>query len=77
MTQTFAEPQSSSAVSQRLRDARKRAGLTLVDAARESGLLRSYVAALEAGRRRPLPREVDRLVGQIDTERVELPAEVP
>lgn len=60
MTQTFAEQQTSS-VAERLSDARERAGLTLEDAARATGLLRSYVAALEAGRRRPLPREVDRL----------------
>ena len=61
MTQTFAEPQPSSSVSERLRDARERAGLTVDKAASATGLLRSYVVALEAGRRRPLPREVDRL----------------
>jgi transcriptional regulator with XRE-family HTH domain len=60
MTQTIAEPQSSS-VAERLRDARQRAGLNLVEAARATGLLRSYLAALEVGRRRPLPREVDRI----------------
>ena len=58
MTQTFAE---QSTVAARLGAARERAGLTLEAAATASGLLRSYVAALEAGRRRPLPREVDRL----------------
>jgi transcriptional regulator with XRE-family HTH domain len=62
MTQTFAEPQSSS-VAERLRDARERAGLNLEQAAGATGLLRSYLGALEAGRRRPLPREVDRLAG--------------
>lgn len=60
MTQTFAEAQSSS-VAERLRDARQRAGLTLDGAAGATGLLRSYLTALESGRRRPLPSEVDRL----------------
>lgn len=62
MTQTYAEPQSSSAsVAERLREARERAGLTLDDAVSATGLLRSYLMSLEAGRRRPLPREIDRL----------------
>ena len=62
MTQTSVRPQSSStSVGQRLRDAREGAGLTLDAAAGATGLLRSYLAALEAGRRRPLPREVARL----------------
>ena len=62
MTQTTVRPQSpSSAVHQRLQEAREHAGLTLDDAAGATGLLRSYLAALEGGRRRPLPREVERL----------------
>ena len=62
MTQTTVRPQqSSSAVQQQLQDARQRAGLTLDEAAQATGLLRSYLAALESGRRRPLPREVERL----------------
>jgi transcriptional regulator with XRE-family HTH domain len=62
MTQTSVRPQpSSTPVPDRLRDARARAGLTLDAAATATGLLRSYLSSLEAGRRRPLPREVDRL----------------
>lgn len=62
MTHTSVRPQpSSTPVPDRLRDARERAGLTLDAAATATGLLRSYLAGLEAGRRRPLPREVDRL----------------
>ena len=60
MTQTSAEPQSSS-VAERLRDVRERACLTLDAAAHATGLLRSYLVALEGGRRRPLPGEVARL----------------
>lgn len=78
MTQTLADPQSSPPVSERLRDARERAGLTLDQAAGATGLLRSYVAALEAGRRRPLPREVDRLAGAYGTDLSDLlPARRP
>ena len=58
MTQTIAE---QSTVAERLGAARAHAGLTLDAAAAETGLLRSYLAALETGRRRPLPGEVDRL----------------
>jgi transcriptional regulator with XRE-family HTH domain len=77
MTQTIAEPQSSP-VADRLRDARERAGLTLDQAAGATGLLRSYVAALEAGRRRPLPREVDRLAAAYGTDLSDLlPARRP
>jgi len=61
MTQTIAEPSPSSSVAERLRNAREHAGLTLDAVSFTTGLLRSYVAALEAGRRRPLPAEVDRL----------------
>lgn len=80
MTQSIAEPQSSS-VAQRLRHARERAGLTLEQAAGATGLLRSYVIALEAGRRRPLPREVNRLAAAYDADLSDLlparrPAEV-
>jgi transcriptional regulator with XRE-family HTH domain len=79
MTQTFAEPQpTSSSVAERLRRARADAGLTLVEAAKRTGLLRSYIAALEAGRRRPLPREVDRLAGAYDADLSDLlPARQP
>ena len=77
MTQTLAEPQQSN-VAERLRDARERAGLTLDQAAGATGLLRSYVAALEAGRRRPLPREVDRLAAAYGTDLSDLlPARRP
>lgn len=80
MTQTLAEPKSSS-VAARLRGARAQAGLTLEQAAGATGLLRSYLTALEAGRRRPLPREVDRLAGAYDADLSDLlparrPAEV-
>ncbi len=61
MTQTSVRPPQSSSVAERLCAARQHAGLSLDEAATTTGLLRSYVAALEAGRRRPLPREVDRL----------------
>jgi transcriptional regulator with XRE-family HTH domain len=54
MTQTLA-------TSQRLTAARERAGLSLDDASTVTGLLRSYLACLEDGRRRPLPGEVERL----------------
>ena len=77
MTHTIAEPQPSS-VAERLRDARQRAGLTLEQAASATGLLRSYVAALEAARRRPLPREVDRLARAYDADLTDLmPARRP
>jgi transcriptional regulator with XRE-family HTH domain len=53
-------------------------GLTLDAAAKRTGLLRSYIAALEAGRRRPLPREVDRLAGAYDADLSDLlPARQP
>ena len=60
MTQTTAAPQSSS-LAERLQDARDRAGMSLDAASTATGLLRSYLAALESGRRRPLPAELDRL----------------
>ena len=60
MTQS-AEPQQSTSVAARLLEARERADLTLAAAASATGLLPSYVKALEDGRRRPLPAEVDRL----------------
>ncbi len=59
MTQTI--PEQSTSVAERLRSARTQAGLTLDAASSATGLLRSYLAALEAGRRRPLPGEVERL----------------
>ncbi len=59
MTQTISE--QSTSVAQRLHAARAQAGMSLDDASSSTGLLRSYLAALEAGRRRPLPAEVDRL----------------
>ena len=78
MTQTLASPQQSPSVSERLLDARERAGLSLDQAAGATGLLRSYVAALEAGRRRPLPREVDRLAQAYGTDLSDLlPARRP
>jgi len=61
MTQTIAGPQQPTSVAQRLRDARQRAGLTLDAASSAAGLLPSCMTALEDGRRRPLPAEVDRL----------------
>ena len=61
MTQTIAGPSQSTSVAARLRAAREAAGLALDAAAAATGLLPSYVAALEDGRRRPLPAEVDRL----------------
>ena len=63
MTQTTIRQEQGSAVAERLRAARQSAGLTLDDAAAATGLLRSYLVALETDRRRPLPREVDRLSG--------------
>ncbi len=59
MPQTI--PEQSTSVAERLRSARTQAGLTLDAASSATGLLRSYLATLEAGRRRPLPGEVDRL----------------
>ena len=59
MTQTLTTQQQP--VAQRLSAARKRAGLSLDEAAAATGLLRSYLASLEDGRRRPLPGEVDRI----------------
>ncbi len=59
MTQTISE--QSTSVAERLHAARAQAGMSLDDASSTTGLLRSYLAALEAGRRRPLPAEVDRL----------------
>jgi transcriptional regulator with XRE-family HTH domain len=59
MTQTI--PEQSTSVAERLYAARAQAGMSLDDASSTTGLLRSYLAALEAGRRRPLPAEVDRL----------------
>ncbi len=50
-----------SPVAERLRAAREGAGLSLDQASVASSLIRSYLAALEDGRRRPLPAEVDRL----------------
>ena len=60
MTQTLTTSQQQP-VAQRLFAARERAGLSLDDAAAATGLLRSYLASLEDGRRRPLPGEVERL----------------
>ncbi len=50
-----------SPVAERLRVAREGAGLTLDQASAASSLIRSYLAALEDGRRGPLPAEVERL----------------
>jgi transcriptional regulator with XRE-family HTH domain len=60
MTQTLTTSQQQP-VAQRLSAARERAGLSLDDAVAATGLLRSYLASLEDGRRRPLPGEVERL----------------
>ncbi len=68
MTQTLHSPQSSSSVAERLRAAREQAGLTLDAAAAATGLLRSYLTALEQGRHRPLPAEVDRLSRAYDAD---------
>jgi transcriptional regulator with XRE-family HTH domain len=61
MAQTLAGAAQDSPISQRVRAARERAGMGLDEAAAATGLLRSYLNSLEDGRRRPLPREVDRL----------------
>ena len=61
MTQTVAVPEQDSPIAQRLRATREQAGLDLDEAAAATGLVRSYLSSLEDGRRRPLPREVDRL----------------
>jgi transcriptional regulator with XRE-family HTH domain len=77
MTQTIAATQPST-VADRLRAAREHAGQTLDVAATTTGLLRSYLAALEAGRRRPLPGEVDRLARAYGTDLSDLlPARRP
>jgi transcriptional regulator with XRE-family HTH domain len=77
MTQTLAE-HSPSPVADRLRAARERAGLTLAAASAAAGLLPSYVTALEDGRRRPLPAEVDRLARAYGTDLSDLlPARRP
>ncbi|CAA9340374.1 MAG: hypothetical protein AVDCRST_MAG07-2289 [uncultured Frankineae bacterium] len=51
----------TSAIAERLRAAREQAGLTLDEVSDRTALLRSYLAALEDGRRRPLPAELERL----------------
>lgn len=48
-------------IADRLRAAREQSGLSLEQAATATSLLRSYLAALEDGRRRPLPAELERL----------------
>ena len=53
--------QQTPSIADRLRTAREHAGLTLEQASVETSLLRSYLAALEDGRRRPLPAELERL----------------
>ena len=75
MTQTLTE---QSTVPERLVAARAQAGLTLDAAAAATGLLRSYLTALEAGRRRPLPGEVERLGRAYDADLSDLlPARRP
>ncbi len=53
--------QQTSSIADRLRTAREEAGLSLEQASVETSLLRSYLSALEDGRRRPLPTELERL----------------
>ena len=78
MTTTMARPEQDSPIAQRLRASREQAGLALDDAAAATGLLRSYLASLEDGRRRPLPHEVDRLAGAYDVDLSDLlPARRP
>jgi transcriptional regulator with XRE-family HTH domain len=60
MTQTLTTSQQQP-VGQRLSAARKRGGLSHDEASSATGLLGSYLASLEDGRRRPLPGEVDRI----------------
>jgi transcriptional regulator with XRE-family HTH domain len=77
MTQTRTTSQQQP-VAQRLSAARERAGLSLDDAAVATGLLRSYLASLEDGRRRPLPGEAERLSRAYDVDLSDvLPARRP
>jgi transcriptional regulator with XRE-family HTH domain len=78
MTQIVAEPEQAPLIAERLRAAREQAGLDLAEAAAATGLLRSYLSSLEDGRRRPLPREVDRLAEAYDADLADLlPARRP
>ena len=61
MTVATRSTQQSPSIAERLRLAREHAGLTLDQASGATSLLRSYLSALEDGRRRPLPAELERL----------------
>lgn len=61
MTSATSATSPTPSIADRLRAARQHAGLTLEQASVETSLLRSYLAALEDGRRRPLPSELERL----------------
>jgi transcriptional regulator with XRE-family HTH domain len=61
MTLASSAPSTTTSIAAQLRAARERAGLTLEQASVETSLLRSYLSALEDGRRRPLPSELERL----------------
>ena len=72
MTVSSAPAQQATSIADRLREARESAGLTLEQASASTALLRSYLAALEDGRRRPLPTELERLSAAYDTDLADL-----
>jgi transcriptional regulator with XRE-family HTH domain len=78
MTASPAPTQQTPSIADRLRTARESAGLTLDEASVQTALLRSYVSALEDGRRRPLPSELERLSAAYGTDLSDLlPARRP
>jgi transcriptional regulator with XRE-family HTH domain len=68
MTASSAPVQQTPSIGDQLRAAREHAGLSLEQASAQTSLLRSYVSALEDGRRRPLPAELERLSAAYGTD---------
>lgn len=78
MTVATRSTQQGSSIAERLRSAREQAGMTLDQASGATSLLRSYLSALEDGRRRPLPTELERLSAAYDSDLSDvLPARRP
>jgi transcriptional regulator with XRE-family HTH domain len=78
MTAVSRSAQRTPSIADRLRAARESAGLTLEQASVQTSLLRSYLTALEDGRRRPLPAELERLSSAYGTDLSDLlPARRP
>lgn len=61
----FAVPSPGQAVGEYLREQRQRAGLTQIELARRSGVKRTNIAAIEAGRRAPSADMTTRLLAAI------------